>query len=143
MRRTTWSGGLRTVAPEISSETQTALALDDRDPLAHLAQGNLLNRLHRPREAVRALRRALELNPNFAIAHAFLGQPLVNQGANQEAVDSAEHALRLSPRDRSVGTFASIAMAMVHFSAGRYPECITWARNAIERSPGGSPDTPS
>jgi adenylate cyclase len=135
LRRSVWSGDLRTVAPEVSAETQTALALDDRDPWAHLAQGNLFNRLRRFGEAVRALRRALELNPNFAIAHALLGQPLVNQGANQEAVDSAERALRLSPRDRSVGTFASIAMAMIHFTAGRYSECITWARNTIEKGP--------
>ena len=57
------------------------------------------------------------------------------QGAHQEAVDSAEHALRLSPRDRNVGTYASLALAGVHFAAGRYPECATWARDVIEKSP--------
>ena len=82
------------------------------------------------------MRRALELNPNFALAHAFLANALALQGAHQEAVDSAEHALRLSPRDRLVGTYASLAMANVHFAAGRYPECVTWARNMIEKSPG-------
>src|SRR6266571_3313389 len=41
LRRTLWSGDLRTVVPEVSAELQTALALDDRDPWAHLAQGNL------------------------------------------------------------------------------------------------------
>jgi len=76
------------------------------------------------------------LNPNFALAHALLGNPLALQGAHQEAVDSAEHALRLSPRDRLVGLYASIAMMNVHFTAGRYTECVPWARNAIEKSPG-------
>src|SRR3954467_8631241 len=61
LRRTTWSGDLRTVVPEISTETQTALALDDRDPWAHFAQGNLFLRLRRSSESVRALRRALGL----------------------------------------------------------------------------------
>jgi tetratricopeptide (TPR) repeat protein len=135
LRRTTWSGDLRTFTPEISAETQTALAFDDRDPWAHTAQGNLLNRSHRSGEATRALRRALELNPNFALAHAFLSSSLSLQGAYQEAVDSAEHALRLSPRDRNVCTYASLALAGVQFAAGRYPECATWARSAIERSP--------
>jgi adenylate cyclase len=135
LRRSVWSGDVRSVAPEVSAETQTALALDDRDPWAHLAQGNLFNRLRRFGEAVRALRQALELNPNFAIAHALLSQPLVLQGANQEAVDSAERALRLSPRDRSVGTFASFTMAAVHFTGRRYSECVTWARNTIEKGP--------
>src|SRR5712691_6392459 len=36
LRRTMWSGNLRAVVPEISTETQTALALDDRDPWAHM-----------------------------------------------------------------------------------------------------------
>ena len=136
LRRTVWSGDLRTVVPEVSAETQTALALDDRDPWAHFAQGMLQQRLRHPGEAARSLRRALELNPNFALAHAFLAGALALQGAHQEAVDSAEHALRLSPRDRLVGSYASLAMANVHFAAGRYPECATWARNMIEKSPG-------
>ena len=59
-------------------------------------------------EAERAFRRALELNPNFALAHARLAGSLAVQGARQEAADSAEHALRLSPRDRNVGTYASL-----------------------------------
>jgi len=139
VRRTVWSGDLRTVVPEVGAETQTALALDDRDPWAHFAQGTLQQRLRRFDDAARSLRRALELNPNFALAHAFLGLPLAIQGAYQEAVDSAEHALRLSPRDRSVGYYASLAMANVHVAAGRYPECVTWARNMIEKSPENVP----
>jgi adenylate cyclase len=135
LRRTVWSGDLRTVAPEVGAETQTALALDDRDPWVHFAQGMLQQRLRQPGEAARSLRRALELNPNFALAHALLGNALALQGAHQEAVDSAEHALRLSPRDRLVGLYASLALAQVHFIAGRYPQCVTWARNMIEKSP--------
>jgi adenylate cyclase len=135
LRRTTWSGDLRTVVPEISAGTQTAVALDDRDPWAHFAQGTLFLRLRRSAESARALRRALELNPNFALAHALLGNSLSLQGAYQEAVASAEHALRLSPRDRLVGTYASLALVQVHFAAGRYSECVSWARNTIEKSP--------
>jgi len=139
LRRTVWSGNLPTVVPEVSAETQTAIALDDRDPWAHFAQGMLQMRLRRFGEAARSLCRALELNPNFALAHALLGTSLSHQGAHQEAVASAEHALRLSPRDRHVGYYASLAMAGVHFTAGRYPECVTWARNMIEKSPENVP----
>jgi TolB-like protein/class 3 adenylate cyclase/Flp pilus assembly protein TadD len=135
LRRTVWSGDLRTVVPEISAELHTAFAIDDRDPWAYFAQGILLLRLHRFGEAVRTLRRALELNPNFALAHAFLANVLATQGTHQEAVNSAEHALRLSPRDRLVGLYSSLAMTIADFAAGRYPECVTWARNMIEKSP--------
>ena len=100
-------------------------------------QGLLLRRLRRFDEAVRSARRALQLNPNFALAHAWLGLLLYFQGAHQEAIESAERALRLQLLSgRSVATYASQAMAMVHFAGGRYPECLTWARNLIEKSPG-------
>jgi TolB-like protein/class 3 adenylate cyclase/tetratricopeptide (TPR) repeat protein len=135
LRGSAVSGDLQTVVAEVSAETHTALALDDRDPWAYLAQGNLFNRLRRFGDAERAFRRALDLNLNFALAHAFLAQPLASQGAYQEAVDSAEHALRLSPSDRHVGTYASMAMAAVHLASERYPECATWARTLIEKSP--------
>ena len=139
LRRTVWSGDLQTVVPEISAETQTALAIDDRDPWAHFAQGMLQQRLGHPGEAARSARRALELNPNFALAHAFLASALGRQGAYQKAVNCAEHALRLSPRDRLVGYYASLAMAQVHFAGERYPECVIWTRNMIEKNPGYLP----
>jgi adenylate cyclase len=135
LRRSDWSGYIKTIVPEVSAEARSALGLDDRDPWAHLAHGMVRFRMRQQGEAERAFRRALDLNPNFALAHARLAAPLAMQGAHQEAVDSAEHALRLSPRDRNVGTYASVALAGVHFAAGRYPECATWARNAIEKSP--------
>ncbi len=136
LRRTLWLGNLRTVVPEVSTEMQTALGIDDRDPWAHFAQGMLQRRLRHPGESARSLRRAMELNPNFALAHALLALSLAFQRAHEEAVDSAEHALRLSPRDRPVAVYASMAMMNVHFTAGRYLESAAWARNAIEKSPG-------
>ena len=35
-----------------------------------------------------------------------------------------------------MGLYASMAMMNVHFTAGRYLESASWARNAIEKSPG-------
>src|SRR5262249_15608109 len=67
--RPNWSGELRKTAVEIGAEVETALVLDDRDPWAYLVRGNLFTRLRRFDEAVRVLRRAVELNPNFGLAH--------------------------------------------------------------------------
>jgi adenylate cyclase len=139
LRGIAWSGDVRSVVPEVSTETQTALALDDRDPWAHFAHGLLQQRLRLFADAERAFRRSLELNPNFALAHAYLALALSLQGARQTAIDIAEHALRLSPRDRHVGTYASLAIASVHFAIGRYQECVTWARNMNEKSPENLP----
>src|SRR6516225_9011001 len=135
LRSTMWAGDLPKLAPEISAEAQTALALDERDPWANLAQGNLFNRLHRSAEAERELRRGLELNPNFALAHALLGASLAVRGSHQEAIDSARHASRLSPNDRSVSMFASMALMAAHVGAGSYAECVSWARLMTETHP--------
>jgi tetratricopeptide (TPR) repeat protein len=136
LRRIHSSGDLRTVAGKVNAETETALALDDRDPWAYLVRGNLLTRLSRFDEAVRALRRALELNPNFALAHAQLGAPLAHLGVHREAAASAQHALRLSPNDRNVVALASLSLMVVHFAEERYAECASRARIMIEKSPG-------
>ena len=135
LRSTMWAGDLPKLAPEISAEAQTALALDDRDPWAHLVQGNLFNRLHRSAEAERELRRGLELNPNFALAHALLGASLAARGSHQAGIDSARHASRLSPNDRSVSMFASMALMAAHVGAGSYAECVSWARLMTETHP--------
>jgi adenylate cyclase len=135
LRRSLWSGDLGTMLAEVVTETQIALSLDDRDPWAHLVQAMSLRRSRRFADAARSARRALELNPNLAMAHADLAISLSHLGT-QEAVDSAEHALRLSPRDRNVASEASLALTIVHFSAERYPECITWARSMIEKHSG-------
>jgi adenylate cyclase len=133
--RTNWSGDLRKTAVEIGAEVETALVLDDPDPWGYLVRGNLFTRLRRFDDAVRALRRAVELNPNFALAHAQLGTPLFHHGLVREAIDTAERALRLSPNDRNVVRTASLALAGAHFTGGRYDECVSWARTMIERSP--------
>jgi TolB-like protein len=135
LRLTYWSGGLMAVLPEVTTEVQTALGLDDRDPWAHLARANLLMRTQHFSESVRAFRRALELNPNFALAHAFIGSPLNIQGAHDEAMRGAEHALRLSPNDRLVGAYAGRVMTNAYFRTQNYTECIVWARKIIDRAP--------
>jgi tetratricopeptide (TPR) repeat protein len=60
---------------------------------------------------------------------------LAVRGANEEAVESAERALRLSPSDRRVGARAAHVIAFARFSARQYSDCVTSAREAIERYP--------
>ncbi len=127
-RGTIWSGDWKAVEPEVDAATQTALTLDERDPWAHVTRGNMSIRQRRFDEAARAVGRALELNPNFALAHAFLGLVSAQQRRYQEAIASAQHALRLSPNDRSVGNYATLALAISNFGAERYADCTRAAR---------------
>jgi TolB-like protein len=129
------AGDVRGVLAEARSEAQTALELDQLDPWAHMTWGIVLWRMRRHGEAERAYRRALNLNPNFAVAHATLALVLAVQGAHEEAIEYAERALRLSPNDLLVSVYASVGIAAAHFTAGRYGDATTWARQAIDRSP--------
>ncbi len=81
MRSATWSSAIKPVLSEAAAEADTALRLDDRDAWGHLAKGVVLWRNHKLPEGVRAFRHALELNPNFALAHAYLGHVLADSGS--------------------------------------------------------------
>jgi TolB-like protein/class 3 adenylate cyclase/Tfp pilus assembly protein PilF len=128
-------GGVTEMVPRAMSEVKTAIALDERDPWAHLVLGMLHWRQRRYPEAESALLRAIGLNPNFAVAHAALGFPLALQGKTDAAITSVEHALRLNPEDIFLGYFATSAMTVAHFAAGRYAEAIAWTRKTIEKRP--------
>jgi len=136
MRRPARLGGdIGSVLPEAMPESRAALGLDERDPWAHLSHGLVLWRTRRHNEAERAFRRALELNPNFALAHACLGLPLAVRGELKEAIRTAQHALLLSPNDRIIGARASEAVAHAYFGAEHYADCVARARTAIDSAP--------
>ena len=127
--------GHRPRLQEALTESIAALSFDERDAWAHLTHGITLWRTRRHGEAEQAFRRALDFNPNFALALAFLGCPLAVRGANDEAVRSAERALRLSPADGLVSAYASFAMVFAHFAAARYADGVVWARKLTDKQP--------
>ena len=127
--------GHRPQLQEAFTEAIAALRVDERDAWAHLTHGIALWRMRRHGEADQAFRRALDFNPNFALAHAFLGCPLATRGADEEAIRSAERALRLSPVDGLVSAYASFAMVFAHFAGARYADGVIWARKLIDKQP--------
>jgi tetratricopeptide (TPR) repeat protein len=75
-----------------------AAQLDDSDPWAHLALGYVAIARRRTNEAVEECQ-ALDLNPNFAAAHGYLGLALSVGGPLDESIVHSERAIRLSPHD--------------------------------------------
>jgi len=140
IRRASLAGDLiKAVLPEATTEAQTALGLDAGDAWAHVTYGMVIWRNRRHLDAERAFRRSLELNPNFALAHALLGVALAAQGIGEEALAGAERALRLSPSDGLVDFYASRAIKYVHLGAGNYADSLAWARRLTERYPEYAP----
>jgi TolB-like protein/Flp pilus assembly protein TadD len=111
-----------------------ARELDDRDPWAYLALGYLAFTSRQTDEAVRMFRTALELNPNFAAAHGYIGWALAFDGRSEEAITHADVAIRMSPRDPSNSFFFS-SRAAAHYMAGRFDQAVTEIRRALEERP--------
>ena len=79
-------------------------------------------------------RQAIELNPNFAAAHGYLGYPLAFDGQSDEAIASLSLAIRLSPHDRQNPIFMA-GIAVAHYLARRYDQAVDWARKAVQQGP--------
>ena len=74
-----------------------AAQLDDSDPWAHLALGFVAFVGRQTNVAAAEFRRALDLNPNFAAAHGYLGWTLAFDGQSDEATKHLEEAISHEP----------------------------------------------
>lgn len=71
------------------------------DPLLHFGAAAAARALGRSSAALTSTRKALELDPDFAEAHAMLGQLAYEKGDTRLAIQSMERASALRPRERS------------------------------------------
>jgi adenylate cyclase len=55
-------------------------------------------------------------------------------GRSEEAVRHAEHALRLSPIDRSLFYYYNFLL-LAHYAAGNYEEAVKWGRMSENENP--------
>jgi TolB-like protein/tetratricopeptide (TPR) repeat protein len=88
------------LAEKSQLEVETALRLDPESSDAHLARGVLLwvPQYHFPHaEAIRELRRAIELNPSSDEAHHQLGMVYMHVGLLDRSLQEAQEAVRLNP----------------------------------------------
>jgi tetratricopeptide (TPR) repeat protein len=115
-----------------------AAELDDNDPWAHVALGYLASTARQIDDAVREFQRALDLNPNFAVAYNFLGRAVAFDGRHEEAIGYFQQALRMSPHDPLIAMLYS-GMCVAHYFARRYDEAIEWGRKSIQQRPGFIP----
>jgi TolB-like protein len=112
-----------------------ATTLDDRDPWGHIALGYGALMERQTEESIAAFRRAVNLNPNCAAAHAHLGHGLAFAGQDCEAIEHAERAIRHSPLDPMMALFLG-TIAVAHYLAGRYAEALQYTTEAARLRPG-------
>ncbi len=108
-----------------------ALALNPNHFVAHHVRGFVFRLERRTIAARDAFRTAIAINPNFAPGYAQLGATEIELGRPEATIPAVEHAMRLSPRDPSLGPWlAFIGMARLHL--GQYEEAASWLSRAID-----------
>lgn len=126
-----WSADPPADLKAAESAVAKALDIDANHVVAHHVRGFLFRMQRRSNAARDAFRTVIALNPNFAPGHAQLGATELELGHPDAAIRAVQHAIRLSPRDPSLGPWlAFVGMAEVH--RGRYREAVPWLRRAID-----------
>lgn len=122
----------RTIYPQARAAALKALALDDTLAEAHAALGlyDAIYQWDQP-GADRELRRAIELNPGYALAHMWLGETLSTMRRHREALAELDRARGLDPTSLMV----SDQRGWVLYMAQRYDEAIEQIRKTIELEP--------
>ena len=88
----------RAYMPKAKEAALKALALDDKLAEAHASLGQITDYYDYDFvTAEKELRRAIELNPNYATAHQWLAEYLAAMKRNEEAIAEIKHALDLDP----------------------------------------------
>lgn len=88
---------------EVKSIIDHALAVAPNSPEAHVARGVFFYWAHRQYDdALAEFNRALELQPNNALAQQFLGWVYRRRGEWERSIADAQRAQELDPRDPSI-----------------------------------------
>jgi TolB-like protein/Tfp pilus assembly protein PilF len=111
---------------------EKALALDDTLAEAHTALAHVAQKEYDWAGAEREFRRAIELNPSYALARFWYAQCLYAAQRFEEAVTQAQFAQQLDPGSPLVNTHAGAA----YFFVGRVEEAMASWQKALELDPG-------
>ncbi|MBC8175856.1 MAG: adenylate/guanylate cyclase domain-containing protein [Deltaproteobacteria bacterium] len=129
-----WSQAPPESITEARRLARKAASLDENDPWVQCALGFTEFISKNPDAAIAYYRKAIELNPNFALAHGYLSCQLAYAGEAEAAIEAGRKAIRLSSCDPELFHF-HVGIGTGHFVAGRYAEAVTWANKVIAERP--------
>jgi tetratricopeptide (TPR) repeat protein len=115
-----------------------AISLDEYDGMSHGLLGNVYLKMRQHEQAIAAGKRAIELFPNGADVHMFLGYTLNYAGRPDEALEYLNKAIRLNPFPpyyipRSIGHS--------YLLKGQYEKALPEFKKALHLAP-ESPEIP-
>ena len=101
---------------------------------AHFVKGLILRTERLIEQSSVFFQRAIEINPNYAQAIAFLGYNQALTGQPEATVEPVERAIRLSPRDPQLGVWLGFEN-VAHLQLGRLDTAIEVSRRAVAANP--------
>jgi adenylate cyclase len=129
---TQWGQDWYEDAKQASANIKRALVLQGDDPTTLFLVGGASHFMARHRSGVALLERAIQLNPNLAMAHGLLGIGYASIDRPTVGLSHVETALRLSPRDPM--TYFT-AQALCQFVAGDYSGALSSAERSSSINP--------
>ncbi len=119
------------VHPRALEAANKALAMDDTLPEAHAAMASVRANDWERSAAEREARRAIELNPGFALAHLYYSNMLRHLGRREESIAEARRALELDP----LSPLTNEELADAQLSARQYDAAIEQYQKTLELYP--------
>jgi len=120
-------------AVELSTK---AIALDESLGMAHALLGHIYILMKDYERGIEEGQRAVEIEPNDADTHAYLGMGLTFADRPEEAIKVLKKAMRLNPKAPS---WYLHSLAGAYQNMGRYDEAIEWGKKAVDRNPNNLP----
>jgi TolB-like protein/DNA-binding winged helix-turn-helix (wHTH) protein len=130
-------GGPEVLPPSVAMKqakaaASRALQLDDSLAEAHASMGDILHNYDWDWAAAEhEFKRAIELNPNYAMAHHWYAHLLIETGRTQESLAEASRALELDP----YSPFVNNGLARQYYLSRQYDKAITQCQIGLQISP--------
>ncbi len=118
--------------PQAKAAAQKALALDDSLPQAHSELGEVYDFYEfKWTEAENEFRRAIELNPDYPLAHTDLGWLLMSTGRTDEGIAENKRGVELDPLSLDTNVY----LGMNFYYTRHYQEAIVQLKKTLEIAP--------
>lgn len=132
LNQTDWVFAPQDSVPKVKQALENALRIDESLAEAHTMQAMMLLQYDWDwTGAERAFRRAIEIDPNYALGRSFLAWHLAAMGRFEESIAEDKHALQLDPLSAAVN--ADLGWDL--YFARRYDEAIEQLRKAVDLEP--------
>jgi TolB-like protein len=129
-----WSDDPKVDLREGVDAAMRAIHLDEQNPYGHY--GLAVTSIHSDdlERATRAVTRAIDLSPSFALGYIVLGMARLFSGRPEEAIEPMQHGFRLNPYDPQNFVWYNL-LTLAQFCAGHYEAALASIVKAAQSRP--------